>query len=176
MVGEIRDAETAQIAIQSALTGHLVFTTVHANNVFDVISRFTHMGVDSYSFVSAMNGIVSQRLVRLICKDCAVEFEPDDELLNDSGLAKVDLTNFKFKMGQGCGQCRGTGYKGRRAIAEILDLNDEIRELIVTKKPIREVKEAATRYGTRYLREVAIDLVKSGETTLEEINRVTFVD
>ena len=176
MVGEIRDAETAQIAIQSALTGHLVFTTIHANNVFDVISRFTHMGVDPYSFVSAMNGIVSQRLVRLICKDCAVDCMPNKELLTNAGLAKVNLNGFKFKTGQGCGQCRGTGYKGRRAIAEILDLNDEIRELIVTKAPIREVKEAATRYGTRYLREVAIDLVKAGETTLEEINRVTFVD
>ena len=154
----------------------MVFTTIHANNVFDVISRFTHMGVDPYSFVSAMNGIVSQRLVRLICKDCALDRMPNEELLSVSGLAKANLNGFKFKTGQGCGQCRGTGYKGRRAIAEILDLNDEIRELIVTKAPIREVKEAATRYGTRYLREVAIDLVKAGETTLEEINRVTFVD
>ncbi|NOU25010.1 MAG: type II/IV secretion system protein [Methylotenera sp.] len=176
MVGEIRDAETAQIAIQSALTGHLVFTTVHANNVFDVISRFTHMGVDSYSFVSAMNGIISQRLVRLICKDCAVDYQPNEDLLNDSKLVRADLSSFKFKLGQGCGKCRGTGYKGRRAIAEILDLNDEVRELIVSKAPIREVKEAATRSGTRYLRDVAIDLVKAGETTLQEINRVTFVD
>ena len=176
MVGEIRDAETAQIAIQSALTGHLVFTTVHANNVFDVISRFTHMGVDSYSFVSAMNGIISQRLVRLNCKACAIEYLPDEEALNDSKLDKTNLNEFKFKKGQGCGKCRGTGYKGRRAIAEILDLNDEIRELIVSKAPIREVKEAATRAGTRYLRQVAIDLVKAGETTLQEINRVTFVD
>ncbi|NOU26019.1 MAG: type II/IV secretion system protein [Methylotenera sp.] len=176
MVGEIRDAETAQIAIQSALTGHLVFTTVHANNVFDVISRFTHMGVDSYSFVSAMNGIISQRLVRLNCKECAIEYLPDEEALSDSKLDKANLNDFKFKKGQGCGKCRGTGYKGRRAIAEILDLNDEIRELIVSKAPIREVKEAATRAGTRYLRQVAIDLVKAGETTLQEINRVTFVD
>jgi general secretion pathway protein E len=176
MVGEIRDAETAQIAIQSALTGHLVFTTVHANNVFDVISRFTHMGVDSYSFVSAINGIISQRLVRLVCKDCAIAYEPNDELISDSGLANTSLHDFQFKIGQGCGQCRGTGYKGRRAIAEILDLNDEIRQLIVTKAPIKDVKEAASRFGTRYLREVAIDLVKAGETTLEEINRVTFVD
>lgn len=176
MVGEIRDAETAQIAIQSALTGHLVFTTVHANNVFDVISRFTHMGVDSYSFVSAMNGIISQRLVRLICKECAIEYLPDVDILNDSKLDNANLTDFKFKIGQGCGKCRGTGYKGRRAIAEILDLNDEIRELIVSKAPIREVKEAATKAGTRYLRQVAIDLVKTGQTTLQEINRVTFVD
>lgn len=176
MVGEIRDAETAQIAIQSALTGHLVFTTVHANNVFDVISRFTHMGVDSYSFVSAMNGIISQRLVRLICKDCAIEYSPEINLLNDSKLDQADLSDFKFKIGQGCGKCRGTGYKGRRAIAEILDLNDEIRELIVSRAPIKEVKVAATKAGTRYLREVAVDLVKTGETTLQEINRVTFVD
>ena len=176
MVGEIRDAETAQIAIQSALTGHLVFTTVHANNVFDVISRFTHMGVDSYSFVSAMNGIVSQRLVRVICKDCAIDYQPDDALLSDSHLAQSDSKQFHFKIGQGCSKCRGTGYRGRRAIAEILDLNDEVRELIVSKAPIRDVKLAATRAGTKYLREVALDLVKAGETTLQEINRVTFVD
>ena len=176
MVGEIRDPETAQIAIQSALTGHLVFTTVHANNVFDVISRFTHMGVDPYSFVSAMNGIVSQRLVRRICPNCATVDEPSHELLEFSGLHKTDLAEFNFRIGKGCGQCRGTGYKGRKAIAEILDLNDEIRELIVAKEPIRVVKEAAKRSGTRYLREVAVDLVKEGITTLQEINRVTFVD
>jgi general secretion pathway protein E len=176
MVGEIRDAETAQIAIQSALTGHLVFTTVHANNVFDVISRFTHMGVDSYSFVSAMNGIISQRLVRLICNDCATDHTPDEEILAISGISQASLPDYQFRTGQGCGKCRGTGYKGRRAIAEILDLNDEIRELIVKKAPIKEVKEAATKYGTRYLRQVALDLVKAGETSLEEINRVTFVD
>jgi general secretion pathway protein E len=176
MVGEIRDAETAQIAIQSALTGHLVFTTVHANNVFDVISRFTHMGVDSYSFVSAMNGIISQRLVRLICNDCATDHTPDEEILAISGISQASLQDYQFRTGQGCGKCRGTGYKGRRAIAEILDLNDEIRELIVKKAPIKEVKEAATKYGTRYLRQVALDLVKAGETSLEEINRVTFVD
>lgn len=176
MVGEIRDAETAQIAIQSALTGHLVFTTVHANNVFDVISRFTHMGVDSYSFVSAMNGIISQRLVRLNCKDCLVAYIPDEDTLNESNLDINSLTDFKFMKGQGCGKCRGTGFRGRRAIAEILDLNDEIRELIVSKAPIREVKHAATKAGTRYLRDVAIDVVKAGETTLQEINRVTFTD
>lgn len=176
MVGEIRDPETAQIAIQSALTGHLVFTTVHANNVFDVISRFSHMGVDPYSFVSAMNGIVSQRLLRKICPHCIAEYKPDQELLEFSGLQHENLQNFSFMTGKGCGQCRGTGYKGRRAIAEILDLNDEIRELIVARAPIREIKEAAKRSGTRYLREVAMDLVRDGTTTLQEINRVTFID
>jgi len=176
MVGEIRDPETAQIAIQSALTGHLVFTTVHANNVFDVISRFSHMGVDPYSFVSAMNGIVSQRLVRKICPHCMTEDKPEQELLEFSGLLNEDLQGFSFRIGKGCGQCRGTGYKGRRAIAEILDLNDEIRELIIARAPIREIKEAAKRSGTRYLREVAVDLVREGTTTLQEINRVTFID
>ena len=176
MVGEIRDPETAQIAIQSALTGHLVFTTVHANNVFDVISRFSHMGVDAYSFVSAMNGIASQRLVRIICTHCHTADTPGAELLEMSGLKGVDVSRFKFSTGRGCGQCRGTGYKGRKAIAEMLDLNDEIREMIVNKVSIREIKEAARKSGTRYLREVALDLVKSGETTLQEINRVTFVD
>lgn len=176
MVGEIRDPETAQIAIQSALTGHLVFTTVHANNVFDVISRFAHMGVDPYSFVSAMNGIMSQRLLRVICPHCATKDKPGAELIENSGLLNEDISMFSFRVGRGCGQCRGTGYKGRKAIAEILDLNDEIRELIVAKVPIRQVKEAARRSGTKYLREVAVDLVRSGETTLQEINRVTFVD
>jgi len=176
MVGEIRDSETAQIAIQSALTGHLVFTTVHANNVFDVISRFSHMGVDPYSFVSAMNGIVAQRLLRKVCPACCVKELPSSELLEMSGLHGTDVSHFDFRVGRGCGQCRGTGYKGRKAIAEILDLNDEIRELIISKEPIRKVKEAARKNGTHYLREVAVDLVRQGITTLQEINRVTFVD
>jgi len=176
MVGEIRDPETAQIAVQSALTGHLVFTTVHANSVFDVIGRFMHMGVDPYSFVSAMNGIMSQRLVRLVCPHCMTEQAPTEEMIALSGLAEADISDYRFVHGSGCGQCRGTGYKGRKAIAEILDLNDEIREMIVAREPIRQLKEAARRSGTRYLREVALDMVKSGETTLQEINRVTFVD
>ena len=175
MVGEIRDAETAQIAVQSALTGHLVFTTVHANNVFDVIGRFMHMGVDPYSFVSALNGILAQRLVRVVCTHCAEPFVPDAKLLEDSGISPEAAQTYVFMNGRGCGQCRGTGYKGRKAIAEMLHLNDEIRELIVAREPIRRIKEAARRNGTRYLRESALELVKSGGTTLQEINRVTFV-
>ena len=175
MVGEIRDAETAQIAVQSALTGHLVFTTVHANNVFDVIGRFMHMGVDPYSFVSALNGILAQRLVREVCSHCAEPFVPDAKLLEDSGLSIEDAQGYHFMAGSGCGHCRGTGYKGRKAIAEMLHLNDEIRELIVAREPIRRIKDAARRNGTRYLRESALDLVKKGGTTLQEINRVTFV-
>jgi general secretion pathway protein E len=175
MVGEIRDPETAEIAVQSALTGHLVFTTVHANNVFDVIGRFVHMGVDPYSFVSAINGILAQRLVRVTCAHCAVDDAPDGRLIAESGLEGVPLQSFVFRSGRGCGQCRGTGYKGRRAIGEILCLNDEIRELIVARAPIRTIREAAVRNGTRFLRDAAIDLVRSGETTLQEINRVTFV-
>ena len=175
MVGEIRDAETAQIAIQSALTGHLVFTTVHANNVFDVIGRFMHMGVDPYSFVSALNGVLAQRLVRLTCVHCAEPYYPDQALLEASKIDSQEVCNYRFMAGKGCGLCRGTGYKGRKAIAEMLHLNDEIRELIVAKEPIRRIKEAARRNGTRYLRESALELVKLGETTLQEINRVTFV-
>jgi general secretion pathway protein E len=175
MVGEIRDPETAQIAVQSALTGHLVFTTVHANNVFDVIGRFTHMGVDPYSLVSALNGVLAQRLVRLSCVHCAEPSIPSAELLKSSGISPDTLHEYKFIAGRGCGLCRGTGYKGRKAIAEMLHLNDEIRELIVAKEPIRKIKEAARRNGTRYLRESALALVKQGETTLQEINRVTFV-
>ncbi|PSJ17843.1 GspE/PulE family protein [Nitrosomonas supralitoralis] len=175
MVGEIRDAETAQIAIQAALTGHLVFTTVHANNVFDVIGRFSHMGVDPYSFVSALNGIVAQRLVRLLCTHCAVDERPDDNLIEESGIPLDQTRQYKFRSGKGCGQCRGSGFRGRNAIAEILLLNDEIRELIVAHEPIRRIKEAARDNGTRFLREAALDMVKQGQTSLEEANRVTIV-
>lgn len=175
MVGEIRDSETAQIAIQAALTGHLVFTTVHANNVFDVIGRFSHMGVDPYSFVSALNGIAAQRLVRLLCPHCSVDERPDDKLIEESGIPIDEADQFKFRSGRGCGQCRGSGYRGRNAIAEILILNDEIRELIVAQEPIRRIKEAARNNGTRFLREAALDMVRQGLTSLEEANRVTIV-
>lgn len=175
MVGEIRDADTAQIAVQSALTGHLVFTTVHANNVFDVIGRFIHMGVDPYSFVSALNGIVAQRLLRVNCSHCAAPVTPSAELLELSGLDSGKITDFNFQQGTGCGHCRGTGYRGRRAVAEILLMTDVLRELIVARAPIGQIKEAAARGGTRNLRETALTLVSHGETTLEEINRVTLV-
>ncbi len=175
MVGEIRDEETAQIAVQSALTGHQVFTTVHANNVIDVIGRFIHMGVDPYSFVSAMNGIMAQRLIRVNCTHCATESRPDAQLLAASNISVEDARSMKFRAGAGCGQCRGTGFKGRKAIAEILYLNDQIRELIITRQPARVIREAARSNGTHFLREAAMDLVRNGETTLQEINRVTFV-
>lgn len=173
MVGEIRDQETAEIAVQSALTGHLVLTTVHANNVFDVFGRFTHMGIDPYAFVSALNGIWAQRLVRINCPYCSVEYAPAASELEKAGMANADVSGFRFKQGAGCGDCRGTGYKGRRSVAEILVLNDELRELIIDKRPIRLIKEAARRNGTRNLREAALELVKRGETTLLEVARVT---
>ena len=175
MVGEIRDPETAQIAIQAALTGHLVFTTVHANNVFDVIGRFSHMGVDPYSFVSALNGIAAQRLVRLLCAHCAVDERPDEQLIAESGITPEQAGAFRFRVGKGCGQCRGSGYRGRNAIAEMLVLNDEIREFIIAREPIRRIKEAAKRSGTRFLREAALDMVRMGQTSLQEANRVTIV-
>ena len=175
MVGEIRDPETANIAVQSALTGHLVFTTVHANNVFDVIGRFMHMNVDLYGFVSALNAILAQRLVRLICPHCSEDYRPDAALLKESGLTEAQAASFRFRMGHGCRECRGAGYKGRKAIAELLILNDEIRELITTRAPVRQLKDAARASGTRFLREAAFDAVRKGDTTLQEINRVTFV-
>src|SRR5450631_1080209 len=147
MVGEIRDAETAQIAVQSALTGHLVLTTVHANNVFDVIGRFLHMQVDAYSFVSALNGILAQRLLRLVCPQCAEAYQPDAELLAESGISQKAAAGFRFMRGTGCGHCRGSGYKGRKAIAEILNLNDDIREMIATRQSIKLIKEAARGNG-----------------------------
>ena len=175
MVGEIRDAETAQIAVQAALTGHLVFTTVHANNVLDVIGRFMHMGVDPYNFVSAMNGIMAQRLIRTICSHCAEDVQPDTQLLVDSGITPELAAGMRFRFAKGCGHCRGTGYRGRKAVAELLILNDELREMIVAREPIRKLKEAAKRSGMRTIREAALDAVGNGLTTLQEINRVTFI-
>lgn len=173
MVGEIRDRETAEIAVQSALTGHLVLTTVHANNVFDVFGRFTHMGLDPYSLVSALNGIWAQRLLRLNCPHCSRAEPPRDAELARLGLKHADVEGFDFRKGAGCGDCRGTGYKGRQAVAEILRLDDELREMIVARQPVRQVKEAAARKGTRTLTQAALDLVRQGRTTLEEVRRVT---
>lgn len=175
MVGEIRDSETAQIAVQAALTGHLVFTTVHANNVLDVIARFMHMGVDPYNFVSAVNGIMAQRLVRVLCPHCSEDEQPSAELLEESAISAETASRMRFKHAKGCDHCRGTGYKGRKALAELLVLNDELREMIVAREPIRKLKEAAKRSGMRTIREAAIDAVAEGMTTLQEINRVTFV-
>ena len=174
LVGEIRDPETAQIAVQSALTGHIVFTSVHANNTFDVIGRFLHMGVDPYSFVSSLTGVVAQRLLRQNCPHCSKAIDIAPELLSESGI--VDPHNYQFRAGRGCTQCRNTGYKGRRAIAEVLRLTDEIREMIIARAPIRVLKDQARKEGTRFLRQVALDLVREGHTTLQEVNRVTFVD
>jgi general secretion pathway protein E len=175
MVGEIRDSETAQIAVQAALTGHLVFTTVHANNVLDVIGRFIHMGVDPYNFVSAMNGIMAQRLIRTICPHCAEDYKPDARLLEDSGISLQAASSMAFRHAKGCGHCRGTGYRGRKAVAELLILNDELREMIVAREPIRKLKEAAKNNGMRTIREAALEAVAAGQTTLQEINRVTFI-
>jgi type IV pilus assembly protein PilB len=176
MVGEIRDTETAQIAIQSALTGHLVFTTVHANNVVDVIGRFLNMGVEPYNFVSALNCILAQRLVRIVCDSCSKRVRYDDETLEASGLDPKEWRNFDFVEGEGCIECAGTGYKGRTAIHELLDLTDRIREMILEKKPTSEVRKAAREEGMRFLRESALDKVKAGITTLKEINKVTFIE
>ncbi|MBS4095249.1 MAG: type II/IV secretion system protein [Sulfuricella sp.] len=173
MVGEIRDAETAEIAVQSALTGHLVLTTVHANNVFDVFNRFAHMGIDPYSLTSALNGVWAQRLIRTVCGRCGVEYQPTEEELSALDLAHDQAHEFRFRKGIGCGDCRGTGYKGRRAIAEILTLNDHLRELIAAKSSIITIKQEAVKNGTRFLRQAALDLVRQGETTFEEVERVT---
>jgi general secretion pathway protein E len=173
MVGEIRDRETAEIAVQSALTGHLVLTTVHANNVFDVFGRFTHMGLDPYALVSALNGIWAQRLLRLNCSHCSQTYLPSAQELARFDIAKDDYQRYTFKKGAGCGDCRGTGYKGRRAVAEFLLLDDELRELIVQRTPVRQVKELARSKGTRSLLEAALDVVREGATTLEEVRRVT---
>jgi type IV pilus assembly protein PilB len=176
MVGEIRDTETAQIAIQSALTGHLVFTTVHANNVVDVLGRFLNMGVEPYNFVSALNCILAQRLVRLICNTCRKVVQYPADVLEASGLNPEQWSRVLFYEGQGCIECAGTGFRGRTAIHELLDLSDRIREMILAKKPTSEIRRAAREEGMRFLRESALDKVRLGLTTLKEINKVTFIE
>ncbi|MEI6668761.1 MAG: GspE/PulE family protein [Acidobacteriota bacterium] len=176
MVGEIRDPETAQIAIQSALTGHLVFTTVHANNVLDVLGRFLNMGVEPYQFVSALNCVLAQRLVRCICTQCKRPATVSRAVLEESGLDPAKMASQVFYEGAGCIDCGGTGYKGRTAICELLDLSDRIREMILERRPTSEIKKQARDEGMRFLRESAVETVTRGLTTLREINKVTFVE
>ncbi len=175
MVGEIRDPETAQIAIQSALTGHLVFTTVHANNVIDVLGRFLNMGVEAYQFVSALNCVLAQRLVRTICRECRHPVTIPEEQLREARIDTHVAARHTLCEGGGCIECGGTGYRGRTAICELLDLTDHIRELILGRRPASEIKQAARDAGMRFLRESAVEQVLQGRTTLHEINKVTFV-
>src|SRR5213075_160261 len=176
MVGEIRDEETAAIAVQSALTGHLVFTTVHANNVVDVLGRFLNMKVDLYNFVSALNCVLAQRLVRRICDHCKHEVKYDEAILRESGLDPSRFRTQKFYEGTGCLECNGTGFHGRQAISELLDLSDHIRTMILDRRPASEIKKTAKEEGMSFLRESALKKVMNGTTTLREINKVTFVD
>jgi len=175
MVGEVRDPETAQIAVQSALTGHLVFTTVHANNVFDVIGRFLHMGVEPYNFVSALNCVMAQRLVRLLCRSCRRPAEVSETLLQESGLDPDLYADQPFQDAPGCEDCGGSGFRGRTAVAELLDMSDRIRQMILERRPTAEIKQAAREEGMTFLRESALEKVFAGATTLREINKVTFV-
>ena len=174
MVGEIRDSETAQIAIQSALTGHLVLTTVHANNVFDVIGRFASMGIDSYNFLAALNCVLAQRLVRMLCESCRVPVALDKALAEESGLDYEEYKDVPFYQGKGCHECHGTGYRGRKCITEFLDLTDEIKEMILSERPLSEIRYRAVTGGMITLRQSALRKVLEGDTTLREINRVTF--
>jgi type IV pilus assembly protein PilB len=176
MVGEIRDQETAQIAINSALTGHLVFTTVHANNVLDVLGRFLNMGVEPYNFVSALNCILAQRLVRVICEFCRKQVHYPDSYLVESGLNPAEWRDVPFYEGAGCFECGGTGFRGRTAIHELLDLTERIREMILNKRPTSEIKRVAREDGMTFLRESAILKMKKASTTLKEINKVTFIE
>jgi type IV pilus assembly protein PilB len=176
LVGEIRDAETAQIAINSALTGHLVFTTVHANNVVDVLGRFLNMGVEPYNFVSALNCILAQRLVRQICEFCVREVVYDDAELEANGLEPDEWHGFRFREGAGCIECGGTGYRGRSAIHELLELDDEVRDMLLEKRPGSEIRKKAREKGMNFLRDSALQRVRAGVTTLREINKVTFIE
>jgi len=173
MVGEIRDKPTAEMAVQAALTGHLVLATVHANNAYDVFNRFTYLGIDMYALTSALNGIVAQRLLRTVCNHCALDHVPGDEELAAVGLSRDDVKHRTLRRGHGCGDCRATGYKGRRAVVEILSLDDDLRRMIAEKAPIAAIKERAQANGTRFLREAALEFALRGETTLEEVARVT---
>ena len=174
MVGEIRDSETAQIAIQSALTGHLVLTTVHANNVFDVIGRFASMGIDSYNFLAALNCVLAQRLIRMVCQSCRAPVALEKALAEESGLDYDEYKDVPFYQGTGCHECHGTGYKGRKCITEFLDLTDEIKEMILSERPLSEIRYRAVTGGMITLRQSALRKVIEGGTTLREINRVTF--
>ncbi len=176
MVGEIRDQETAQIAINAALTGHLVFTTVHANNVLDVIGRFLNMGVEPFNFVSALNCILAQRLVRVICSHCKAPVTYPDDYLVESGLELAKWREVTFYEGRGCFECGGTGFRGRTAIHELLDLSEHIDELILNKRPTSEIRRAAREEGMTFLRESALKKVTQGVATLREINKVTFIE
>ena len=176
MVGEIRDEETAQIAIQSALTGHLVFTTVHANNVTDVIGRFINMGVEPYNFVSALNCILAQRLVRVVCEHCKKMAKPTVEEMKASALDPALWSQVLLANGAGCLECAGSGYHGRAAISELLDLTDNIREMIINRRPTSEIKRAAKDSGMTFLRDAGLAMVRRGITTLKEINKVTFIE
>jgi type IV pilus assembly protein PilB len=176
MVGEIRDPETAQIAIQSALTGHLVFTTVHANNVIDVLGRFLNMGVEPYQFVSALNCVMAQRLIRKICEHCKRPVTLSREVLAESAMDPAYADTHTFYEGSGCIECGGTGFKGRTAICELMDLTDRIRDMILDRRPTSEIKRAAREEGMTFLRECAVGRVLAGVTTLREINKVTFVE
>jgi type IV pilus assembly protein PilB len=176
LVGEIRDQETAQIAINAALTGHLVFTTVHANNVLDVLGRFLNMGVEPYNFVSSLNCILAQRLVRVICPHCRHRVDYDDDYLHESGLNPSEWRGFPFYEGRGCMECSGTGFRGRTAIHELLDLTETIREMILDRRSTSEIKRRAREDGMTFLRHSALDRVRQGITTLREANKVTFIE
>src|SRR5438445_273062 len=176
LVGEIRDQETAQIAINAALTGHLVFTTVHANNVFDVLGRFLNMGVEPYNFVSALNCILAQRLVRIICVHCKKHVEVPEAYLVESGMNPDEWRHIPFYEGTGCFECGGTGFRGRTAIHELLALTDQIREMILNRRPTSEIKRAAKEDGMTFLRDSAVEKMRIGITTLREINKVTFIE
>ncbi|MCK5099639.1 MAG: Flp pilus assembly complex ATPase component TadA, partial [Desulfobacteraceae bacterium] len=175
LLGEIRDSETAQIAIQSALTGHQVFTTVHANTSFEVVNRFIHMGIDPYNLVSALNCIVAQRLIRVLCH-CKQERKIPDEFLAESGLDPVNYRNYTYYKSYGCENCKGTGYSGRKAIIEHVELDGDMREMFINKRSVAAMKQKALSKGVIFLRDAAVNEVIRGVTTLEEVNRVTFIN
>lgn len=172
LVGEIRDGETAGIAVQAALTGHVVLSSVHANNVFSVLERFLYMQVDPASLITALNGVVAQRLVRTICSSCAVDTAPDDEALAAWQASHLREISPRWMRGQGCELCRHSGYHGRLALAEVLSFSDAMKEALLARSAARVLRQVALADGFIPLKEIALRAVLEGKTTLQEVNRV----
>jgi general secretion pathway protein E len=172
LVGEIRDGETAGIAVQAALTGHLVMSSVHANSAFSVLERFTYMDVDPASFVEALNGVVAQRLVRRICPDCGVAAAPDADIARLAQLPEAQLKRGHYRMGKGCEGCRHTGYRGRLALAEVLTVTDSIKDGLLNRSSAATLRELAREAGHVFIRDIALAHAAQGDTTLKEIHRV----
>ncbi|MCH7961764.1 MAG: type II/IV secretion system protein, partial [Planctomycetes bacterium] len=176
LVGEIRDLETAQIAVQASLTGHLVMTTLHTNDAPSSIIRLLDLGMESFLLTATIEGIVAQRLVRVICPKCKEEYEPGEEELMELALRPEDIKGRRIFRGRGCDNCHKTGYRGRMAIFEILGMDDEIRDLVMHEASTTQIRDYARQQGMRMLRESGLMAIYEGQTTIDEVVRETIAD